>query len=126
MKLQVKRFDSPDEKRDFELGRFELLQAGGTRLGRACYQPGWKWSEHVGAALGQKSCPVDHVGYVLAGRAAVRMDDGTEIELREGDLFSIPAGHDSWVVGDQPYLSLHLVGADEYAVGSEGSPGAAG
>ena len=111
----LKRFDSPDEVREFELGRFELVQLGGMTIGRASYQPGWKWSVHVGAALGQSSCLVEHVGMVVSGCAAAAMDDGRIIEMRAGDIFFIPPGHDSWVIGDEPYVSLHFLGADHYA-----------
>jgi quercetin dioxygenase-like cupin family protein len=115
MKIEIKRFDSPDETRVFEKGRFELVTVGGTTLGRATYEPGWKWSEHVGPLTGERSCQVDHVGIVLSGRAMVRMDDGREVELCAGEVFAIPPGHDSWVVGDEPYVSIHLAGAGEYA-----------
>jgi hypothetical protein len=111
----LKRFDAPDEVREFELGRFELVHMGKMTIGRASYQPGWKWSVHVGAPLGQASCIVEHVGMVVSGRAAAGMDDGRVIEMRAGDLFYIPPGHDSWVVGDEPYVSLHFMGADHYA-----------
>ncbi len=111
----LKRFESPDEVREFELGRFELVHMGKMTIGRATYQPGWKWSVHVGAPLGQASCMVEHVGMVVSGRAAAGMDDGRVIEMRAGDLFYIPPGHDSWVVGDEPYVSLHFMGADHYA-----------
>jgi hypothetical protein len=113
--VDIKRFDMPDESRTFEKGKFELVTIGDMTLGRAIYEPGWKWSEHVGAATGSGSCQVDHIGLVLTGRAMVRMDDGTEVELKAGDLFAIGPGHDSWVVGDEPYVSLHFLGADEYA-----------
>jgi quercetin dioxygenase-like cupin family protein len=87
----------------------------GRPLGRATYEPGWRWSEHVGAELGQRSCPVEHVGLVLSGQAAVKMDDGTERVMKAGDFFYVPPGHDSWVVGDEPYVSLHIVGSEGYA-----------
>ncbi len=45
----------------------------------------------------------------------VCMDDGTEYELAAGDAFAVAPGHDSWVVGDELYVSLHFMGADEYA-----------
>ena len=117
MELDVilKRFETPDEVREFELGRFELVHMGKMTVGRATYQPGWKWSVHVGAAMGLTSCTVEHVGMVVAGAAVAAMDDGRIIEMRAGDLFYIPPGHDSWVVGDEPYVSLHLMGADRYA-----------
>jgi quercetin dioxygenase-like cupin family protein len=111
----LKRFDHPDEVRTFEKGKFELVHLGGMTIGRASYEPGWKWSVHVGAAQGKKSCPVEHVGLVLSGRATAAMDDGRIIEMKAGDLFYIEPGHDSWVVGDEPYVSLHFMGAGEYA-----------
>lgn len=111
----LKRFEHPDEVRTFEKGKFELLNLGGTTIGRATYEPGWKWSQHVGKATGAKSCVVEHVGLVLSGRVTAAMDDGRVIEMRAGDLFYIAPGHDSWVVGDEPYVSLHFMGANEYA-----------
>lgn len=111
----IKRFESPDETREFEKGRFDVVKMGDMVIGRASYEPGWKWSVHVGPQIGAKSCEVDHVGLVVSGRVGVRMDDGREIELGAGDLYAIGPGHDSWVVGDEPYVSLHFMGADEYA-----------
>jgi len=111
----LKRFDTPDEVRTFEKGKFELVHIGGMTIGRATYEPGWKWSEHVGRAQGKKSCDVEHVGIVVAGCATAAMDDGRIFELRAGDLFYIEAGHDSWVVGEEPYISIHLMGASDYA-----------
>src|SRR3990170_198433 len=95
----IKRFDMPDEVRTFDKGRFELVRLGGMTIGRATYEPGWKWSEDVGRALGSASCLVEHVGMVVSGCATAAMDDGTIIEMRPGDVFYVPPGHDSWVVG---------------------------
>lgn len=111
----LKRFEKPDETRSFEKGKFELVHLGGMTIGRATYQPGWKWSEHVGRATGAKSCTVEHVGMVISGKATAAMDDGRVIEMKAGDVFYIAPGHDSWVVGDEPYVSLHLLGASDYA-----------
>lgn len=111
----LKRFDQPDETRVFEKGRFEVVRLGGTTIGRATYEPGWKWSVHVGRKVGQELCEVEHVGMVVAGRATAAMRDGRVIEMGAGDVFYIGPGHDSWVVGDEPYVSLHFMGADEYA-----------
>jgi quercetin dioxygenase-like cupin family protein len=101
--------------RTFEKGRFELYRIGPMTLGRASYEPGWRWSEHVGARNGESWCRVEHVGLVLSGAAAVRMDDGRELVMRAGDFFAVPPGHDSWVVGDEPYVSLHILGGEGYA-----------
>jgi quercetin dioxygenase-like cupin family protein len=112
----LKRFAEPDEVRQMVKGKFEIVHIGGLTIGRATYEPGWKWSEHVGPALGQKLCSVQHVGMVLAGRNTVAFEDGREVRLREGELFHIPAEpHDSWVVGEEPYVSLHFLGAEHYA-----------
>src|SRR5881394_1109776 len=111
----LKSFESPDEVRTFEKGRFELVRVGGMTIGRATYEPGWKWSLHVGAKTGQAMCEVEHVGMVVSGCATAAMRDGRVIEMKAGDVFYIAPGHDSWVVGDAPYVSLHFLGAEKYA-----------
>jgi quercetin dioxygenase-like cupin family protein len=111
----LKRFDAADEVRVFDKGRFEIVHVGGMTIGRATYEPGWRWSVHVGAELGQAMCEVEHVGMVVSGRATAAMRDGRVFEMRAGDLFYIPPGHDSWVVGDEAYVSIHFMGAGEYA-----------
>jgi quercetin dioxygenase-like cupin family protein len=111
----LKRFENPDETRIFPKGKFEIIHVGGIAIGRATYEPGWRWSEHVGRAVGSRSCQVEHVGIVMSGRATAAMDDGTVFEMKPGDVFYIPPGHDSWVVGDEPYVSIHLLGANAYA-----------
>jgi quercetin dioxygenase-like cupin family protein len=123
-KVVVKRFGAPDERREFEKGCFELLHVGPMTLGRARYEPGWRWSQHVAPGAGTPSCAVEHVGFVISGRAMVRMDgSGQEVVLEPGDLFHVPPGHDSWVVGDAPYVSLHLMGAERYGARARGKGG---
>ena len=111
----LRRFEQPDEVREMVKGRFELVQIGGLTIGRATYQPGWKWSEHVGPTVGASRCTVEHVGLVLSGVATVAFEDRV-LELPQGQLFYIPpVPHDSWVVGEEPYVSLHFLGAERYA-----------
>ena len=95
MELQLVPFEEPAEVREFALGRFELY--------------------HVGAPAGESLCQVEHVGLVMSGRAAVAMADGTERVMEPGDFFYVPPGHDSWVVGDEPYVSVHIMGSESYA-----------
>jgi quercetin dioxygenase-like cupin family protein len=111
----LKQFETADEVRSFEKGKFEVIHIGGMTLGRASYEPGWKWSDHVGKALGQTICHVEHVGIVVSGRATAAMEGGKIVELKPGDIFHIPPGHDSWVIGDEPYVSIHFMGASDYA-----------
>ena len=115
MDLTLLNLDTPTETRTFDRGRFELYAVGPMTIGRATYEPGWRWSEHVGAPAGASSCMVEHVGFVVSGRAAVKMDDGEERVMEPGDFFYVPPGHDSWVVGDEPYISLHVMGSENYA-----------
>lgn len=112
----LKRFETPDEIRHMELGTFEIVRLGGMTIGRATYQPGWRWSVHVGPELGLSRCPVEHVGMVVSGTATAAFEDGRVIEMHAGELFHIPPlPHDSWVVGSEPYVSLHFMGAEKYA-----------
>ena len=114
--VSLRAFDTPDETRSFENGKFDILRIGGATLGRATYQPGWRWSLHVGPAVGALRCEVAHLGYVVSGRATAAFDDGRIFELSAGSVFHIPAiPHDSWVIGDEPYISLHFLGASDYA-----------
>jgi quercetin dioxygenase-like cupin family protein len=115
MDLQLINFDEPTETRRFEKGRFDVYEVGPATVGRATYEPGWKWSDHVGRQTGQTSCQVEHVGLVLSGRAVAAMDDGGDVVMSPGDFFYIAPGHDSWVVGDEPYVSLHIMGSEKYA-----------
>ena len=111
----LKRFEQPDEVREMVKGRFELVRLGGLTIGRATYEPGWRWSEHVGPTVGATRCTVEHVGLVLRGVAAVAFE-GRVVEMHPGELFYVPPlPHDSWVVGDESYVSLHFLGADHYA-----------
>jgi len=113
--IEIKRFESPDEMRAFDKGAFAVVRCGGLSIGRATYQSGWRWSHHVGPIAGTAGCQVEHVGMVVSGRSMIAMDSGEERVVRPGDVFHVPPGHDSWVVGDEPYVSLHFLGADEYA-----------
>jgi quercetin dioxygenase-like cupin family protein len=117
MNLQLIALGDPAETREFVKGRFEVYRVGPMTLGRASYEPGWRWSEHVGAATGEAWCEVEHVGLVLSGRAMAAMRNGVERVMEPGQLFYVPPGHDSWVVGDEPYVSLHIMGAEDYAAG---------
>jgi len=115
----LKRFENPDEVREFDRGRFEIVHLGDLTIGRATYRPpGWKWSLHIGPSAETALCEVERFGMVLSGCAAAGFEDGTVEHLEAGSLFYIPpVPHDSWVVGDDPYVSLHFGGAQHYAKG---------
>ena len=115
LRVILRRFEEPDEVRRMQKGTYEVVTIGGLTVGRATYEPGWQWSKDVGPSLGASRCGVEHVGFVLAGRATAALDNGTITELRPGELFYIPpVPHDSWVVGIEEYVALHFLGADRY------------
>jgi len=116
VEVVLRRFEEPDQVREFTRGRFELVHIGGVTIGRAIYEPGWRWSVDVGPRLGLKLCSVEHIGLVLEGTATAAFEDGRIWELRPGMLFHIPPEpHDSWVLGNERYVSLHFLGATHYA-----------
>jgi mannose-6-phosphate isomerase-like protein (cupin superfamily) len=107
----VKSLNRPDESRTpSERGRIDLVTLDQTTVGRAVFQPGWRWSEDVKPVAGTELCEVTHTGYVVSGREGVRMADGTEVELGPGDAFVIGPGHDAWVIGDEPCVTLDFSG----------------
>lgn len=112
----LKRFDQPDEVRTFPKGTFEIVRIAGQTFGRATYRPGWRWSVDVGPEVGKPFCDVEHLGLVLSGCATASFEDGRVVMLPAGTLFHVSSKpHDSWVVGDEDYVSLHFLGAEAYA-----------
>jgi len=106
----LKAFERPDEVREFPLGRFEIVQVAGVTLGRATYQPGWKWSVHSAPTVGTRLCHAPHTGTVLSVHGVVEYEDGTRLDLLPGTVFYVTSTpHDSWVEGDVPYVSLHIL-----------------
>src|SRR3989338_5218614 len=114
-KMEVKNFRTPDEVRTFEKGQVDLVKVGGAAMGRAVFQPGWKWSTCVKPVAKTKSCEAAHFGYQVSGTMRIRMDDGTEVECRAGDVAVVPPGHDAWVVGNEPVVIVDFQGLRDYA-----------
>ena len=114
-KAEVKSFGKPDEVRTFPKGRLELIKIGGATIGRAIFEPGWKWSESVQPLAKTKSCEAPHFQYHVSGVAKIRMDDGTEFVCRAGDVSLLPSGHDAWVEGKEPVVIVDFQGMVDYA-----------
>ena len=112
-----KSFDSPEETRPFEggKGQLQLVNMEGGAVGRATFEAGWRWSEHVKPIAKTDSCPAAHMGYFISGRMKVVMDDGEEIEYGPGDFGIIPPGHDAWTVGDEACVVIDWQGFADYA-----------
>jgi hypothetical protein len=114
---QHKSFQKPDENRQFPNGNAQILNIGGSEIGRLVFQPGWRWSKDVKPIAGTESCEAPHFQYHVSGRLAIRMDDGTEFIAEPGDVTSLPQGHDAWVVGNEPVVVVDWYGASNYAKG---------
>lgn len=109
--------DTPEETRPFEdgMGQVEVVNIEEGPVGRATFEPGWRWSEHVKPIARTESCQAPHMGYFVSGRMRVVMDDGQETEFGPGDFSVIPPGHDAWVVGPEPCVVIDWQGFSDYA-----------
>jgi hypothetical protein len=114
-KTEYKSFASSDETRAFSHGKVEILNIGEGTVGRLTLEPGWRWSQDVKPLAGTELCEAPHFQYQVAGRLGVKMADGTEFELKEGDVSCLPSGHDAWVIGDEPVVLIDFFGATDYA-----------
>ncbi len=111
MTPEVKSFNAPDEVRTPPNARMEFVKFGDMTLVRMIAQPGWRWSESLKPAAGTDSCQVTHFSYVVSGRLHTRMDDGTEFDVGPGDIAISRPGHDAWVIGDEPFVTIDIQGA---------------
>lgn len=113
--LASKSFTEPEEVREFPHGHVDLVTVGGTTVGRAEFEPGWRWSQDVRPIAGTDSCQAAHTGYILSGRMHVVMDDGSEGEAGAGEAIMVEPGHDAWIVGDEPCVMVDFGEIEEYA-----------
>jgi hypothetical protein len=115
MAAEHRDFRKPDEIREFPKGRVELIMIGGATLGRAVFEPGWKWSTSVQPLAKTRSCEAPHFQYHVSGVLRILMDDGTEFDCRAGDVSLLPSGHDAWVLGNEPAVVVDFQGMIDYA-----------
>lgn len=116
-KAELKNFGEPEEVREFPKGRLELIKLGEATIGRAIFEPGWRWMTSVQPIAKTASCEAPHLQYHVAGVLMVKMDDGTMLECRPGDVSLLPSGHDAWVVGDEAAVVVDFQGMVDYASG---------
>ena len=112
---ELKAFGKPDEVREFPKGRVELIRIGGATIGRAIFEPGWRWATSVQPIAKTHSCEAPHFQYHVAGVLRVRMDDGQELDCKPGDVSLLPSGHDAWVIGNEPAVVVDFQGMIDYA-----------
>ncbi len=120
-RLQYKSFATPDEVRAFPLGRAEVVSLDESVIGRAVYEPGWRWSTAMAAIAGTASCQLHHLGYSISGLMHVVHEDGQVIDIPPASVYEIPPGHDAWVVGDDPWVTVEWTSARTFGLVSEGA-----
>lgn len=113
--LEHRSFTAADEVREFSTGLAEIVKVGDAEIGRLIFEPRWRRSNDVKPIAGAESCEAPHFQYHVAGRLTIRMDDGTEFTAGPGDVTSLPSGHDTWVVGDEPVVVVDWFGASNDA-----------
>lgn len=112
---EVKSFETPEDVRTFGAGKLEIVNIGGSVIGRVRLEPGWRWSRDVKPIAKTELCEAPHVQYVISGKLRIRMEDGTEFDIEKGTVASIPPGHEAWVVGDEPFIAVDWSGMSKYA-----------
>ena len=114
-KFETKSHSSPDEVRSPDKTRVEIIRLEGFTIGRFNFEPGWRWSECVKPVVKTESCQASHVGYAVSGRITVRMQDGTQKTIAAGESYTIPPGHDAWVEGNERFVGIEVMSAEQYA-----------
>ena len=106
--IQTRSLNEPDEVREADKARIEVMSIGGIDLLRITVQPGWRWSESIKPLAGTDTCQIAHVGYCVSGSLHIQMDDGSSAQLSAGEAFTCAAGHDAWVTSDEPAVFLEF------------------
>jgi hypothetical protein len=115
LKLETKSHNKPDEVRIPDKSRIEIVRLEGFTFGRLNFEPGWKWSACIKPVVKTDSCQLSHAGYAVSGRLTVRMKDGTQKTITAGDSYTIPPGHDAWVEGNERFVGIEVMSAEQYA-----------
>lgn len=118
MELRAKSFDDPDERPTLPKSHADIVRLGDVLLVRGHLDAGWRWSNDWQPIFKTSSCQMPHMGVVLSGQFHFEMDDGTSLDLKPGDAYTIPPGHDAWVAGDQPVKTIDWVIAHDAATES--------
>jgi hypothetical protein len=114
-KMEVKNLDKPDETTNYDKGKTEVVQIGGARVARTVFQPEWRWSNSVKPIAKTNSCEAPHFQYHVSGTLRIVMDDGTQQDVKAGEVSLVPPGHDKWVIGDEPVVAVDFQGMVDYA-----------
>ena len=104
--VQVRSLDQPDETRSFPNRAVEMATIARHDARPARFGPGWRWSTDVKPIAGTDRCMVLHQGYCVSGSAIVLAEDGSQTRIGPGDGCVVQPGHDAWVIGDEPWVTV--------------------
>lgn len=114
IEIEVRNISNADQVRNLPKTKIETVNFDDVSIMRVKLEPGWKWSDCVKPTAGTETCEVPHIQYIISGHLRLRMLNGTEKELRPGDVAVIAPGHDAWVVGNEPVVAIDFVGGRLY------------
>jgi hypothetical protein len=114
-KFEAKSHNKPDEVRTPDKSLVEIVRLEGFTFGRFSFEPGWQWSACIKPVVKTDSCQLSHVGYAVSGRMIIRLKDGTEKTITAGESYTIPPGHDARVDGNERFVGIEVMSAEQYA-----------
>jgi class 3 adenylate cyclase len=121
---QARAFASDADVRSYTHGKAEIVRLDETTVARGTYEPGWRWSVDMPPLAGSPTCQLHHLGYAIAGAVHFLMNDGQTLDVRAGTVYEVPPGHDAWVVGDEPFVTIDWTSGHTWLaheVGGEGT-----
>lgn len=118
-RLQAKSFAAADDVRLFPNGRGEIVRLDETTVAHGVYLPGWRWTADMPAIAGTATCQLHHLGYAVSGALHVVTDDGETLDVQAGSVYEIPPGHDAWVVGNEPFVTVDWTSARTFGLTPE-------
>jgi hypothetical protein len=111
----TKSHETPDERRTPPKTQVDVVRLEGFTMGRFTFEPGWRWSECIKPVVGTDRCQLSHVGYAVSGRITIQLHDGRAQTIQPGESYTIPPGHDAWVEGNEPFVCIEVMSADQFA-----------
>jgi hypothetical protein len=112
--MAVKSFDVPDKKRCPEKAEFDLVTVNDYSVARLILEPGWRWSECIKPLEKTPFCEHNHLGFCVSGVMEVETAEGLRSTIRANDTYTLPPGHDEWVVGSEPFVAVEFLGAASF------------
>jgi hypothetical protein len=86
----------------------DVARIGNGRMKRIVYPAGFRWSTHMKPVVKTDLCMHTHVGYLVQGHLQGVYADGCTYDVKAPAFAIVEAGHDGWVVGDEPAVWIQF------------------